>query len=73
MWPRWNPGVGYAAPGTWPHKARDWRGRRVVVPHTTPDGLLVNFYGWAVGTAAQIPKATTTVMRVLSCAFASAM
>jgi len=48
-------------------------GRRVVVPHTTPDGLLVNFYGWAVGTAAQIPKATTTVMRVLSCAFASAM
>ena len=31
-------GVGYAAPGTWPHAARDWRGGRVVFPHTTPDG-----------------------------------
>ena len=27
-------GVGYAAPGTWPHAARDWRGGRVVFPHT---------------------------------------
>ncbi len=35
-------GVGYAAPGTWPHPARDWRGGRVVFPHTTPDGRLVN-------------------------------
>jgi hypothetical protein len=50
-------GVGYAAPGTWPHAARDWRGGRVVFPHTTPDGRLVNLYGRAVGTAAQIPKA----------------
>src|SRR5712691_3036177 len=50
-------GVGYAAPGTWPHKARDWRGGRVVFPHTTPDGRLVNLYGRAVGTAAQVPKA----------------
>jgi len=50
-------GVGYAAPGTWPHKARDWRGGRVVFPHTTPDGHLVNLYGRAVGTAAQVPKA----------------
>jgi DNA primase len=50
-------GVGYAAPGTWPHAARDWRGGRVVVPHTTPDGRLVNFYGRAVGTAEQVPKA----------------
>ena len=33
-------GVGYAAPGTWPHPARDWRGGRVVFPHTTPDGRL---------------------------------
>jgi len=41
-------GVGYAAPGTWPHPARDWRGGRVVFPHTTPDGHLVNLYGRAV-------------------------
>ena len=50
-------GVGYAAPGTWPHAARDWRGGRVVVPHTTPEGPVVNLYGRAVGTAAQVPKA----------------
>ena len=50
-------GVGYAAPGTWPHPARDWQGGRLVVPHTTPDGCLVNLYGRAVGTAAQVPKA----------------
>jgi len=50
-------GVGYTAPGTWPHKARDWKGGRVVFPHTTPDGHLVNLYGRAVGTAEQVPKA----------------
>ena len=50
-------GVGYAAPGTWPHPARDWRGGRVVFPHTTPDGRLVNLYGRAVGTVEQVPKA----------------
>jgi Toprim-like/CHC2 zinc finger len=50
-------GVGYAAPGAWPHVARDWRGGRVVFPHTTPDGGLVNLYGRAVGTAEQVPKA----------------
>jgi hypothetical protein len=50
-------GVGYAAPGTWPHTARDWRSGRVVFPHTTPDGRLVNLYGRAVGTAEQVPKA----------------
>jgi DNA primase len=49
-------GVGYAAPGTWPHPARDWRGGRVVFPHTTPDGRLVNLYGRAVDTAEQVPK-----------------
>src|SRR2546429_1734209 len=48
--------VGYAAPGTWPHPARDWRGGRVVFPHTTLDGRLVNLYGRPVGTAAQVPK-----------------
>jgi DNA primase len=51
-------GVGYAGPGTWPHAARDWRGGRVVFPHTTPDGHVVNLYGRAVGTAEQVPKAT---------------
>jgi len=50
-------GVGYAAPGRWPHAARDWRGGRVVFPHTTPDGRVVNLYGCAVGTAEQVPKA----------------
>jgi len=50
-------GAGYAAPGTWPHPARDWRGGRVVFPHTTPDGRLVNLYGRAAGTAEQVPKA----------------
>ena len=50
-------GVGYAAPGTWPHPARDWRGGRVVFPHTTPEGGLVNLYGRAVGTAEEVPKA----------------
>ncbi len=50
-------GVGYAAPGRWPHAARDWHGGRVVFPHTTPDGRLVNLYGRAVGTGEQVPKA----------------
>jgi hypothetical protein len=50
-------GVGYAAPGTWPHPARDWHGGRVVFPHTTPDGHLVNLYGRAVSTEEQVPKA----------------
>src|SRR5712691_8541805 len=54
-------GVGYAAPGTWPHAARDWRGGRVVFPHTTPDGCLVNLYGRAVGrlSRSRRPSATT--------------
>jgi hypothetical protein len=50
-------GVGYTAAGSWPHAARDWRGGRVVFPHTTLDGCLVNLYGRAVGTAEQVPKA----------------
>jgi hypothetical protein len=40
-------GVGYAAPGRWSHAARDWRGGRVVFPHMTPDGGVVNLYGRA--------------------------
>jgi hypothetical protein len=50
-------GVGYAAPGTWPHAARDWRSGRVVFAQTTPDSCEVNLYGRAVGTAEQVPKA----------------
>jgi hypothetical protein len=50
-------GVGYAASGTWPHAARDGRGGRVVFPHITPDGHLVNLYGRAVGTAEHVPQA----------------
>lgn len=44
-------GVGYAAPGTWPNASRDWAGGRVVFPHTTPSGDVVNLYGRAVGEA----------------------
>lgn len=49
-------GVGYAPPGTWPHQIRDWKWGRVVIPHTTPDGQLVNLYGRAVGTLDDVPK-----------------
>lgn len=50
-------GVGYAAPGLWAHPARDWKRGRLVFPHTTPDGSVVNLYGRAVGTD-DVPKAT---------------
>jgi len=50
-------GVGSGAPGRWPHPAREWRDGRVVFPHTTPDGRVVNLYGRAVCTEEQVPKA----------------
>ncbi len=50
-------GVGYAAPRTWLHPARDWKGGRLVFPHTDPEGQVVNLYGRAIGTAADVPKA----------------
>ena len=50
-------GVGYAAPRTWPHPARDWKGGRLVFPHTDPEGHVVNLYGRAIGTAEEVPKA----------------
>jgi len=50
-------GVGYAAPGQWPHAERDWKEGRVVVPHTTPEGDLVNLYGRAVSITTPVPKA----------------
>jgi hypothetical protein len=49
-------GIGYAAFGTWAHKGRDWRGGRVVFPHTDPTGTPVNLYGRAVGEG-DVPKA----------------
>ncbi len=50
-------GVGYAAPGTWAHPARDWKWGRLVFPHTDPSGRLVNLYGRAVGANEKVPKA----------------
>lgn len=50
-------GVGYAAPGCWPHKGRDWRQGRLVFPHTNPAGQVVNLYGRAVG-GDDVPKET---------------
>lgn len=38
-------GLGFAHPGRWAN--RDVAGGRVVVPHTTPDGAVVNLYGRA--------------------------
>jgi hypothetical protein len=42
-------GVGYGAPGRWPHATG--AAASVVFPHTTPEGRGVNLYGRAVGTA----------------------
>jgi DNA primase len=50
-------GVGYAAPGRWAHVVRDWKRGRLIFPHTTPDGTVVNLYGRAVG-GDDVPKAT---------------
>lgn len=41
-------GVGYAAPGKWAQPKRDWKSGRIVFPHTTPEGRLVNLYSRAV-------------------------
>jgi hypothetical protein len=49
-------GLGYARPGQWAHAARDWKFGRLVIPHTRPDGQLVNLYGRAVGSEAKVPK-----------------
>ncbi len=49
-------GVGYAAHGSWPHRGRDWRYGRLVLPHTRPDGTVVNLYGRAVGSDEKVPK-----------------
>lgn len=48
-------GVGYSAPGCWAHTGqdgrpiRDWNFGRLVFPHTTPNGELINLYGRAIG------------------------
>jgi hypothetical protein len=49
-------GVGYAAPGQWTQSTHDWKWGRVVFPHMTPDGRLVNLYGRAVGADEKVPK-----------------
>lgn len=49
-------GLGYASPGHWAHKVRDWKDGRLVFPHTTPAGTLVNLYGRAIGSG-EVPKA----------------
>jgi len=49
-------GLGYAPPGEWPHRARDWKWGRLVVPHTNPDGEVMSLYGRAVGRDAQVPR-----------------
>lgn len=49
-------GLGYAAPGQWPHRGRDWRWGRIVAAHTRPDGTLVSLYGRAVGRDEKVPK-----------------
>lgn len=54
-------GVGYAAPGKWPHLAkwrpvRQWKWGRLVFPHTNPAGEVVNLYGRAVGSNEKVPK-----------------
>jgi hypothetical protein len=38
-------------------KCEDWKGGRLVFPHTDPEGHVVNLYGRAIGTAAEVPKA----------------
>lgn len=49
-------GVGYAPPGRWPHRRRDWKWGRLVFPHTNPAGEVVNLYGRAVGSDTKVPK-----------------
>lgn len=55
--------VGYAADGEWAHRdpqtgrpVRQWKHGRLVIPHTDPEGRVVNLYGRAIGTDA-VPKA----------------
>lgn len=49
-------GLGYAAPGRWPHQGRDWKWGRLVFPHTHPVGEVVNLYGRAIGSNESVPK-----------------
>lgn len=47
-------GLGYAAPGSWPGRAPQFD--RLVIPHTDPDGRVVNLYGRAIDTSGAVPK-----------------
>jgi DNA primase len=40
-------GLGFSASGRWAHRSRDCESGRVVFPHTTPAGAVVNLYGRA--------------------------
>jgi Toprim domain len=48
--------LGYAARGKWIHAARDWKFGRVAVPHTNPQGELLNLYGRAIESTDTVPK-----------------
>jgi DNA primase len=49
-------GLGYAAPGRWPNRHRDWSEGRLVFPHKEPGGSLINLYGRAIDFLAVAPR-----------------
>lgn len=58
-------GLGFSSYGKWAHRSsnsapgrivRDWKGGRLVFPHTDPQGNIVNLYGRAIGTSEEVPK-----------------
>lgn len=55
-------GLGYSAYGKWAHRGsggkpvRDWKGGRLVFPHTDPQGNIINLYGRAIGGKESVPK-----------------
>lgn len=49
-------GLGYSAPGQWLSPRRDSPEGRLVVPHTDPNGMVVNLYGRALELKKSAPK-----------------
>jgi DNA primase len=47
-------GVGFSSSGRWAHRSRDCSAGRIVFPHTTPSGEVVNLYGRAA--SAEAPR-----------------
>ena len=41
-------GLGFAGQGKWLHRRRDWKFGRLVIPHTDPEGIVMNLYGRAI-------------------------